>query len=82
MRNLVLTSDTDQFVSLRGEADRDRLGKRLRKDMALVSAAIQGTFELLYFDLFSGSSLRMIHPPERSNILCSVYTGATERTFG
>eukprot|EP00026_Physarum_polycephalum_P001231 Phypoly_transcript_01232.p1 GENE.Phypoly_transcript_01232~~Phypoly_transcript_01232.p1 ORF type:complete len:1147 (-),score=157.12 Phypoly_transcript_01232:70-3510(-) len=41
VRNLVVTSDTDQFVSLRGEPDRDRLGKRLRKDLAPVSQAIQ-----------------------------------------
>lgn len=40
VRNLVLTADTGSFVTLRGEPDKDRLGKRLRKEMGAVSSAI------------------------------------------
>jgi len=41
VRGLTLTTDTGSFVTLRAEPDRERLGKRLRKEMGAVATAIQ-----------------------------------------
>jgi len=59
VRNLVLTGDTDTFVSLRGEPDRDRLGKRLRKDLA-VSQAIQAFTQEHLKELLSKGEIQVL----------------------
>jgi len=72
VRSVTLTTDTGSFVTLRGEPDKDRLGKRLRKEMDPVATAVQA---------FSQEQLKALMDTNQVTVLSHVLTTEDVKVF-